>query len=376
MADIKKLIDVLFDHSLKIKEGEWLLIEGTGTCALPLMEELMHEAHKRGVRPFYRISDGRLNEVYIRSADEEMLKTDQQAQLTLMEKIDCWIGIRGIENIYALKNVDEKSLLLYNQMITEPVHLNVRTKKRWVLLNYPSPSLAQSTKMTTREYEELWLKSSALNYSRLRELAAPLEELFEKTDQVHIKSSRMDFKLSISGMPYELCVGEKNIPDGEIFTAPVLDTPSGEYFCQATNFHSGNEWSGIRFKFEKGKVVEIDCETGNVNKLRRLIFDTPGAQYIGEFALGFNPYIRNPSADGLFTEKVAGSFHTALGNSYEDCGNGNKSPIHWDIVNILTPEFGGGEIYFDGVLIQKDGKFVLPELEVLNPDKLVVELEK
>ena len=156
-----------------------------------------------------------------------------------------------------------------------------------------------------------------------------------------------------------------NIPDGECFTAPVRDSINGKILFNASTIYRGTPFDDIHLTFEKGRVVAHECS--NNEALGKILDSDEGARYIGEFALGFHPFIEKPMRDILFDEKIRGSLHLALGQAYEEADNGNRSSVHWDLVLLQEP---GGEIYFDDVLVRKDGKFVLPELAGLNPEVL------
>jgi aminopeptidase len=190
----------------------------------------------------------------------------------------------------------------------------------------------------------------------------------EKTRDIHIIGKGTDLRFSIGEIPVIKCAGANNIPDGEVFTAPVRDSVNGviSYNCPAV--YQGFTYDNIVLRFENGKIVEATAnDTEKINQ----VFDTDeGARYVGEFAIGVNPYILKPMKDTLFDEKIMGSFHFTPGRAYEDAFNGNTSSIHWDLVCIQTSEYGGGEMYFDGELVRKDGRFVVQDLEVLNPENL------
>jgi aminopeptidase len=196
----------------------------------------------------------------------------------------------------------------------------------------------------------------------------PLKELMEKTDQVHILGPGTDLTFSIKGMSAIKCDGHVNIPDGEIFSAPLRESVNGRISYNTPSLYQGFTYENIVLEFKDGKIVK--ASSSDTARIEAVFNTDEGARYIGEFALGVNPYIQKPMKDTLFDEKIDGSFHFTPGVCYDECNNGNKSAIHWDLVCIQRPDYGGGEIYFDKTLVRKDGRFVLSELEVLNPENL------
>jgi aminopeptidase len=191
----------------------------------------------------------------------------------------------------------------------------------------------------------------------------------DKTDRVEIKGPGIDLRFSIKGIGAVSCGGTHNIPDGEVFSCPVKNSVEGEITFNAPTIYQGTSFERIRLVFEKGKIVEA---TGtNTQRLNEILDSDAGARYIGEFAIGFNPHIQEPMHDILFDEKIAGSFHFTPGQAYQEADNGNRSQVHWDMVCIQRPDYGGGEIYFDGKLIRRDGLFVPAALKKLDPDYLL-----
>ena len=237
------------------------------------------------------------------------------------------------------------------------------------MLRYPNPALAQLAERATEDFADFYFQVCTLDYARMSKAMDPLVELMNKTDQVRITGPGTELTFSIKDLPAVKCDGGRNIPDGEVYTAPVKDSVNGVIQYNTGTMRSGALLKNIRFEVKDGKIVEATCE-GDEGKLNEALDIDEGARCFGEFALGVNPYITKPMLDTLFDEKIGGSFHLTPGNAYESAFNGNKSALHWDIVLIQTSEWGGGEIHFDGKLIRKDGLFVLPELEGLNPENL------
>jgi aminopeptidase len=240
--------------------------------------------------------------------------------------------------------------------------------KKWCILRFPTPAGAQAAGMSTEAFEDFCLDVSTLDYARMDRAMDPLVELMSGTDQVRIVSPGTDLTFSIKGIPVIKAAGKNNIPDGEVFTAPVRDSVNGSILYNTPSLEDGTTYERVRFTFKNGKIVESD--SNEPEKLLKMLDTDEGSRYLGEFALGLNPRIDRPIKDTLYDEKIGGSLHLTPGRAYDEADNGNRSSVHWDLVLMQTPQWGGGELYFDGVLVRKDGRFVLPKLEGLNPENL------
>ena len=229
--------------------------------------------------------------------------------------------------------------------------------------------MAQLADMSTESFEDFYFKVCCLDYGKMDRAMDPLKEWMERTDRVHLLAPGTDLTFSIRGLPAVKCAGKMNIPDGEIYTAPVRESVNGVIAYNTPSVKDGFTFRNIRLTFRNGKIVDA-CGNDAARLNRQLDIDE-GARYVGEFAIGVNPHITFPMKDTLFDEKIAGSIHFTPGASYDDCFNGNRSSQHWDLVLIQTPEYGGGEIWFDDVLIRKDGRFVPERLQGLNPENLI-----
>jgi aminopeptidase len=289
-------------------------------------------------------------------------------ELARMERMDAYIALRGSENIFEASDVPSDKVQLVSRLM-KPVLDHRVGKTKWVVLRWPSSAMAQQAGMSTEAFEDFYFKVCTLDYSRMAPGMKALSDLMKKTDRVHIKGPGTDLRFSIKGIGAQPCGGLRNIPDGEVFSCPVRDSVEGHIQYNAPTVYLGASFDNIRLAFKKGKVVE--ASSSNTKRLNEILDSDSGARYIGEFALGFNPHILEPMRDILFDEKIAGSFHFTPGQAYEGVGNGNKSQVHWDMVCIQRPEYGGGEIWFDGKLIRKDGLFVPKALHQLNPGYLL-----
>jgi aminopeptidase len=289
-----------------------------------------------------------------------------------MSDMDAYIGIRGSNNVYELSDVPSENRKIYDIHYAQPVHHDLRVDKtKWVILRYPTESMSQQSKMTTEAFEDFYFKVCNLDYQKMSDAMDGLVDLMNKTDRVRLVAKGTDLKFSIKDIAAIKCSGLRNIPDGEVYTAPVKDSVEGVISYNAPSIYNGTEFSGVKLTFKKGKIVKAEAATPELTKAANKIFDTDeGGRFVGEFAIGVNPYVKKAMGDILFDEKISGSIHFTPGSCYTEASNGNQSAIHWDLVLIQTKEFGGGEISFDGRLIRKDGIFVVPELFALNPENL------
>lgn len=364
----EKLAHNLINHSCQLKNGENVLIE-----AFDMPEEmiiaLIRATRAVGGVPLVTLKNNRILREMYKDTDEEHMELCASTELYRMKQMDAYIGLRGSRNIAEMGDVPSEKMAHYQSKWLQPVHLEERvTNTKWVVLRWPTPSMAQQAEMSTEAFEDFYFDVCTLDYAKMAKAIEPLEEMMKNTDKVHIKSPGTDLKFSIKDIPAIACAGDRNIPDGECFTAPVKDSVNGIIQFNAETLYHGTVFSEIRLVFENGKIIEA---TGSdTKKLNEILDSDEGARYIGEFAIGFNPYIMKPMKDILFDEKIAGSFHFTPGNAYTIADNGNRSDVHWDMVLIQREDYGGGEIWFDDVLIRKDGMFILPELEALNPENL------
>lgn len=365
---MERLADVLVGYSTNVQPGENVLIEAFGIDNA-LVKAVVRRVHQAGGRPYVNLRDHQVTRELLLSASEEQIRTWAEFDHKQMSMMHAYIGIRGGGNIYELSDVPDEKMSMYNRLYNHRVHSMTRVKNtKWVVLRYPSPSMAQLASMSTEAFEQFFFDVCTMDYGKMSKAMEALVSLMNETDQVRITGPGTDLTFSIRGIPAVKCDGKRNIPDGEVYTAPVRDSVNGVISYNTPSPYNGFVFENIVLRFENGKIVE--AKANDTERINRILDTDEGARYIGEFSIGFNPYIRNPMKDILFDEKIDGSIHFTPGQAYESAYNGNNSSIHWDMVLIQRPEFGGGEIYFDGRLIRKDGRFVVPELAGLNPEHL------
>ena len=358
----------LIRYSTNLQPGENILIEMFDD-ALPLAQALVEETYQAGGVPFLALKNNRLQRKLISGASEKQLQAIAGWEADRMRSMQAYVGIRASENISEMSDLTPEKLKMYQQQWFKPVHSEIRVKNtKWCVLRWPNPSMAQLAGMSTEAFEDFYYDVCNLDYSKMDTAMNPLVEVMEKSDRVKILGPGTDLSFSIKDIPVVKCSGLRNIPDGEVYTAPVRDSINGTLSYNAPSIYQGVTYENVRLVFENGRITSA---TANLTDRINEVFDTDdGARYVGEFALGVNPYITKPMKDTLFDEKIQGSFHFTPGNAYEEADNSNRSSIHWDLVCIQTPGYGGGEIWFDEKLIRKDGRFVLPELDCLNPENL------
>ncbi len=365
-----KLANNLVNYSIHVNEGDKVYIHHIGESTKDLARQLIKEVYKAKGIPFVHYTDVSTQREILLNCDEEQLKIMAEVDALEMSKMDCYIGVRGSENVAELSDVPSDKMALYEKLYQTPVHHDIRVKKtRWVVLRYPNNAMAQLSGTSLEAFEEFYYNVCNLDYSKMAKAMEPLVNLMNKTDKVRIVGEGTDLSFSIKDIPANPCCGHCNIPDGEVYTAPVRNSVNGKLSYTAPSLYQGFTFENVVLDFKDGKIISSTAnDTDRITK----VFDTDeGARYIGEFAIGVNPYILKPMKDILFDEKIMGSFHFTPGNCYDVAPNGNVSAIHWDLVCIQTKEYGGGEIYFDDVLIRKDGLFVLDELLCLNPENLI-----
>lgn len=366
---IVKLAKNLVNFSVGCKKGDKVLIEAFDVPYM-LVTELVKAVYAAGGMPFVTNIDRRVRREILRGGSKEYFKQWAEFDINVMKNMDCYIGVRGEVNSFELSDVPSEANENYMRLYSHPVHHENRVKNtRWVVLRYPTPSMAQLASKSTEEFEDFYFNVCNLDYSKMDKAMDALKAYMEKTDKVRIVSPNTDLTFSIKGIPAVKCAGHLNIPDGEVYTAPVKNSVNGKITYNTPTVYNGIKFENLSLTFKDGKIIDaVSSDTKRSNE----IFNTDeGARYVGEFALGVNPYIDSAMCDILFDEKIKGSLHFTPGCCYDDAYNGNSSAIHWDLVLIQRPEFGGGEIYFDDKLIRKDGLFVVKELLCLNPENLI-----
>jgi aminopeptidase len=329
---------------------------------------LIRAARRRGALPFALTHRARVVRELMRGATEPQYAPHTRVELARMRRMDAYIALRGADNIFETSDVPPAGVRLIARLM-KPVQDRRVNHTKWVVLRWPTPGMAQQAGLSTEAFEDFYFRVCTLDYRRMAPGMRALGDLMRRTDRVHLKGPGTDLRFSIKGIGAVACGGERNIPDGEVFSCPVRDSVEGVVQYNAPTVYLGASFDGVRLVFRQGRIVEATASDSR--RLNAILDSDPGARYVGEFALGFNPHVREPMRDILFDEKIAGSFHFTPGQAYGECGNGNRSQVHWDLVCIQRPEYGGGEIWFDGRLVRKNGRFVPKPLQKLNPAYLL-----
>jgi aminopeptidase len=361
-----KLARLLVNYSTALKKGDRILLD---MMDVPdeFTIELIRAARAAGATPFVETRHTRVGREQLRGMTETQATVVRDLEMFRMKKMQAYIAIRGADNMNENSDVPSDRMRMFSK-IFRPVQNQRVNKTRWCVLRWPSPSMAQAAGMSTEAFENLYFDVCTMNYAKMAKAMTPLEKRMAKADQVQLKGPGTDLTFSIKGIGAKKCEGTRNIPDGEVFSCPVKNSVNGTIQYNTPTLYSGTKFENVRLELKDGKIIKATAN--NTKRLNEILDTDAGARYIGEFSLGFNPFILNPMCDILFDEKIAGSLHFTPGQAYEDCGNGNKSAIHWDMVLIQRKEWGGGEVWFDGELIRKDGMFVPKDLKPLNPASL------
>jgi aminopeptidase len=359
---ISHLADILTGYSTGVEAGSTVLVESFGPRALPLVRAVHRRCLQRGARLVEcQHHDPSLVRDFHLLASVEQLEHFPRHRLDFLMTVDVTIGIRAEENAMELATVPRERIVARARVLRPLLERRIN-HTRWVVTRVPTEAMAQEAGVSLEEMEDLFFAACLQDWSLQSARQERLAEALRAGSEVRILGPDTDLTLSIRGMPVSKADGHHNLPDGEVFTVPVLTSAQGTIRFNAPSYYGGTRLEGITLRFQRGVVVEAGADRG-AEDLRMLLATDQGASRLGEFAFGLNQGIRKPVGNILFDEKIAGSIHLALGNAYGACSNGNVSAIHWDLVRLMED----GEVHLDGQLLQRHGRFVRPGLECLNP---------
>jgi len=376
-SDLKKLARQFMRNAVQVRAGDNVWIEYRGPKAHPLAQACSADVLAAGATPHMVDSGSAAINAEVGPMSAEQIAAFGVALLERMKTMQGYIRIDDDADQSKLTLSDDVRTL-YKQAIGPMTAHRVNTT-RWLVTVAPTEEFAAACGMTFPQFEEFYRDVCLIDYGTMTEAVKPLERLMTvgKTCRIVSPKQETDLTMSIDGIGATPCTGANNIPDGECFTAPVRDSVNGTIKFGPSNY-DGQRFAFIKLTFKNGRIETAEAENAERTAMLNQMLDTdPGARYIGEFSLNFNPYVKHPTGSILFDEKIDGGIHMAAGRAYEGItDNGNRSAVHWDMVHIQRPDYGGGEVWIDGQLIRKDGRFVLPELEGLNPEQLAAATEK
>lgn len=350
---VEKLADILVNYSVKVKKGETVLIRGD-ELGKPLILDVYRRVIEAGGHPLVNISFEEMSKIFYDHASREQLSHTPRIKMYEAKNCDAVIIVHAPANSKALTAVAPSKMTLRSKA-NKPISEIIVNKKRWVLTNYPTQALAQDAEMSIGEYEDFLFDATNLGWDKVDKEHERLKKIIDKGKAIRIVGKDTDLTFSIKGRKGIKCSGENNMPDGEIFYAPIEDSANGHIYYEFPAIHGGKEVSGVRLEFRKGKAVKAKADK-NEGYLLAMLDTDKGARFIGEFGIGTNYGIKRFTKDILFDEKIGGTVHLALGRSYKESGGKNDSAIHWDMIKDLRDE---GAIYMDGKRIQENGKFLI-----------------
>jgi len=364
---LEEFAEVLVNRATHVEEGDNVYLLCKSLESLPLFREVRRQVIKRGGMPHEHLLYDTMNGAgaadydWFKHADSNQLETLSRAKKQEMEKMDAYIRIGGGDNTQDLSGIHPEKISEWKSTTREI--LNERLSKKWVATRFPTKSMAQNAGMSTQEFEEMVFEAVTADYSDISKRNKKVKELVDGAEEVRIKSKDTDIRMSLENREGVSADGKNNIPDGEVFYAPVKDSIEGYISFTYPGVDSGTEVHGIKLWFENGKIVDFQAEK-NEDYLEKMINTDEGSKYVGELGLGTNRQITEFTKDTLFDEKIAGTVHMAIGRAYEECApesKRNESAIHWDIVNDLRSRAGGGKIIVDGKVVQEDGKWIFED---------------
>jgi aminopeptidase len=298
-----KLAKLLTDYSTQIKKGDRALLD---MIDVPdeFSIELIRAVRAAGGIPFVEVRHTRVSRELLLQVSPEQAGQIREIEMFRMKKMQAYIAIRGSANASENSDVPGDRMQLYSKTI-RPVQDYRVNKTRWCVLRWPTPSMAQAAGMSTEAFEDLYFDVCTMNYAKMARAMIPLEKRMKRADRVHLKAPGTDLTFSIKGIGAKMCKGDRNIPDGEVFSCPVKDSVNGVIQFNTPTIYSGTKFENVRLEFKDGKVTRATAN--NTKRVNEILDTDAGARYVGEFSLGFNPYILSPMCDILFDEKIAGS---------------------------------------------------------------------
>jgi len=367
---LSRLADVIVNDCLSIEDGDLIILEGID---LPdnLLSDFADHLLAMKIQPYVIQKSQKILIQNIQNHNSEIIGLQADFEINIMKRAKAFIGLRFPTNLYMMECLgkSDREKILTN--FIKPVHFEYRNNNlQWVYFRFPTREFAKNSGQNYTEFTKNYFNASLVNYEKMAYAFDPLAKLISKCQEVRIVSDSTDLRFYMSGKGVYKSCGQHNLPDGEIFTSPDKSSIEGFIRFNIPSIYYGNYFENIELEFRKGKIV--GCHAENNSDLLKSILDIDeGAKFVGEFAIGLNPFVKTPILDILWDEKMHGSLHLAIGNAYPVSNNGNKSAIHWDLILNQTSDYGGGALYFDERLVRKNGLFIDDHLQHLNPQNLI-----
>ena len=347
---VNRLAEILVRHSVKAKRGEIVRISGS-ELSRPLALAVYREVLRAGAHPLPAIGFEEAQRIFLEEASGDQIRHLPPTKRYEAMRIDADIVIVAPSNTRQLSHIPPKRMAERRKAL-KPISEIVLRRVRWVLTNFPTEALAQECDRSLPEYERFYYRAVEQDWAAMARMLRRAKRIMEKSRSVRIVGKETDLAFSIGGRKAIPCAGEYNMPDGEIFTAPVETSVEGKVYFEFPAIAGGREVAGIRLRFEKGKVVEATAEK-NGTYLTEMLAADPGACRLGEFGIGANEGVTSFTRDILLDEKMGGTIHLAVGRSYPESGGRNRSAVHWDMIKDLRKE---GELFLDGRPVLRTGR--------------------
>lgn len=362
---VENLAKILVGYSTEVKAGEVVSIDGE-IGAEPLLRAIYEEVLRAGANPILNVALDGLAATYFEHATDKQLDWVSPHMRWTVENADVRIGVGASANTRELSSVpperQARRRMAVGPVLNRMMERSAAGEFRWCYTIFPTNAFASEAEMSLRSYEDFYFGACLADdaepltaWKRASSECERLADWIEGHEEVQVTAPGTDIRLGIAGRKFIPCVGDRNMPDGEFFTAPVEDSVEGEVSFHLPAVIGGREVSGVRLRFEAGKVVDASAERGE-EYLISLLDTDEGARRLGELGIGTNYAIDRGTLEVLLDEKIGGTVHMAVGKSYPESGGVNDSAVHTDLVCDLRL---GGKLEVDGVVMQEDGKFVV-----------------
>lgn len=349
-----QLADILVNYSTRVQRGEKVLIYMIEPEAMPLVQEVYKETVKAGGLPEVYFNSTYFERALLKYGSDEQIRWVPEVDRWSIEWADVWIGLRAIRNPHELHDISAERLAAHSAVVGQLSGLRVDST-RWVICRVPTEAFAQKAEMSLDEATDFFFNATVRDWANESKQWERWKDAFQQAKQVRITGRDTDLTFSTEGRLYKLAAGDKNIPDGEFFTAPVETSVEGKVYFEFPGLYLGRKIHGIRLEFREGRVVRATADD-DVELLHKALDTDEGARFVGEFGVGVNYGIDRYVFETLFDEKMGGTIHLALGRAYKENGGVVESNLHWDIVKDLRRE---GAIWLDGRKVFERGKFLI-----------------